>query len=1166
MNKILAVSIILACLLFSVLIPVSINAEEEPWWNDFFSFKEKIEIPIDTNDSYSKYQPIDISINFENLCWAKNEDEHSVRVVFQDGIKFIELESQIYDLKFEDNEHISSCNLVFLIPKEANGNESYFVYYDDSKKQGPDYEKRVKLDEDYYYYEPIQGLFFETSFFKIMQNDEIIFAANKEGNVLNSPVSQQVTILKKGAEEIKPYNGEHLASFGFNYWWKTNKWNLISASEKFVSKDTIVDGNLMVKFKIVSESNDGSIRSSIIYKYYFSPTEERRLYLHARHEVLKTLPTGNELDVGFVIAHSGGIKSSTHKELNFGEIPPYLHFYSKEEIIKSEKVPQYPESPKWETIIPKQYDYDLGSIPWASLDYGETGKAFAIIFASNKIVKRGENEKEGLELQLIQSNYLNLPGLIGRVSDLYITRNDYERGEPLDLELPSNYIAEFHAQYFMTENGGFKTVDKEARIFQKLISFQPEIDDNTTGTKDDIAKYNLTASVHFAPSFPMGSLLSAVLGKNVSYIYAELYKENSFRSSGSVGRLPLLNIFDFNIEGKNLFEKIKALLGIFDWRNVSFFKKIVFTGQTAGTYLLKIFRENPLLKEGREFIGYEIIDLNDDKNIRIFCKPEGKVSISAKDQNNNGIKNIDVSFIDNDIVISSGKTDENGKAVITAPVSLFEKYNLNVTYQGFLISNEYIRLGRIRALLPLNKKYNFDVDDLTIKIKDDQGKTPVFNFDYSLTSSDMDYPIIIKPDSILDGTCKFDNLYYADYILTIKYNSFEVKEEIKIPDTSLYEINLRELKVLIKDTWGLPPGTSLAVSLESLDFEKKVILQADEISFEEYKFSNIYPGNYNIKVRYKTFSIEKEISIPTDKNILTEIDFPAELDVKLVILDARGNALKDAVVKFDRDGLEISKVTNENGAISLIIPPGNYVITIYSEESLIAQRKLDVFNERNLDISTKKEPVAPFVIITIAFVLGLISLFLCHRKKDIRLFLKILAVLIAVVAIVSPWWVLSGCSDNSHFENTTKLYITPTKMVSFTENINVSAGEIFSLDERFVSVIDLLPIAISLGLICIIASIILSKFNKVKLSFLAKILCIIILIGSAVLFYYAMSILSDITVGSIFGSGDIKISIPGENLHQTLFCNWGLSTGFCLLCFSISLVIIELVLYLKRKK
>ena len=51
---------------------------------------------------------------------------------------------------------------------------------------------------------------------------------------------------------------------------------------------------------------------------------------------------------------------------------------------------------------------------------------------------------------------------------------------------------------------------------------------------EELEKYNLTAIAHFASSFPFGSLLSTGYGYNVSYLTAEIYKENYYTSTGPV--------------------------------------------------------------------------------------------------------------------------------------------------------------------------------------------------------------------------------------------------------------------------------------------------------------------------------------------------------------------------------------------------------------------------------------------------------------------------------------------------------------------------------------------------------------------------------------------------------------------------------------------------------
>ena len=120
--------------MFSILIPTMHSENNTRWWDEDWDFRQQIDIPINTSNEQAKFQPIDISVEFKNTCWAKNEKEHSIRVVFQQNEKSIELESQIYDLTNTNGNSINRCNLVFLIPKEANGKETYYIYYDDNEK------------------------------------------------------------------------------------------------------------------------------------------------------------------------------------------------------------------------------------------------------------------------------------------------------------------------------------------------------------------------------------------------------------------------------------------------------------------------------------------------------------------------------------------------------------------------------------------------------------------------------------------------------------------------------------------------------------------------------------------------------------------------------------------------------------------------------------------------------------------------------------------------------------------------------------------------------------------------------------------------------------------------------------------------------------------------
>ena len=109
--------IILIVLISSIPIMDTTKAQQIPPWDNTWAYKQEIVLPISTETRSAKYQPIDITLEFPNPCWAKNEEEHSIRVIFQGGGSFLELESQIYELKYSDDAHIDSCNLVFLIPE-----------------------------------------------------------------------------------------------------------------------------------------------------------------------------------------------------------------------------------------------------------------------------------------------------------------------------------------------------------------------------------------------------------------------------------------------------------------------------------------------------------------------------------------------------------------------------------------------------------------------------------------------------------------------------------------------------------------------------------------------------------------------------------------------------------------------------------------------------------------------------------------------------------------------------------------------------------------------------------------------------------------------------------------------------------------------------------------
>ena len=121
LRKFLIINIVLILLLSPVLNlfissakypSILLNNDELDFWDDNWSFRQEIILPISTDNEYAVFQPIDIKIVFDNPCWAKNEILHSIRVCCWDGKQWDDLESQIYNLNSSGNSFITRYTFV----------------------------------------------------------------------------------------------------------------------------------------------------------------------------------------------------------------------------------------------------------------------------------------------------------------------------------------------------------------------------------------------------------------------------------------------------------------------------------------------------------------------------------------------------------------------------------------------------------------------------------------------------------------------------------------------------------------------------------------------------------------------------------------------------------------------------------------------------------------------------------------------------------------------------------------------------------------------------------------------------------------------------------------------------------------------------------------------
>ena len=152
-------------------------------------------MPISTDHKNAIFQPIDITIEFDNNCWALDEKTHSIRICSWTNNEWHELESQVYRLNYSEGEFVNSCRVVFLIPDFADGNERYFIYYDDMEKP------------------PITGISVEGDYYEIIEDGYIVYGIGQKGQVMNRELSQIIIKMKPKTEDFDIISSELLTSF-----------------------------------------------------------------------------------------------------------------------------------------------------------------------------------------------------------------------------------------------------------------------------------------------------------------------------------------------------------------------------------------------------------------------------------------------------------------------------------------------------------------------------------------------------------------------------------------------------------------------------------------------------------------------------------------------------------------------------------------------------------------------------------------------------------------------------------------------------------------------------------------------------------------------------------------------------------------------------------------
>jgi hypothetical protein len=825
------VYIVLLLFLSNISLNVDAQQEEPPVWDKNWDYRQELVIPILAGNEHMKFQPIDIEITFKNSCWGKNSELNSIRVVLWDEKRWTEIDSQVYDITFEtDKDIIKKCGLVFLIPDFTNGKERYYVYYDDNEKIATSYTDHVSVEDAYYYFEPISGVSAEGDYYKVTEDSYIVFGVGQKGKVLYRSLSNNVVKMKPGSKDFGITDSDSTVSFCFSYHKGFKDEDEISSDQKLVSKHINIDGNLMIEFGIISESDDENLRTSVIYKYYYCPAENKRINVNVKHQVFDECIVEGVINVdgryGAIISYQS--KSERIEKMRFGGIYPFLHVFGEDGNIKEYNMNLDPQGKEREWIIPYNDDCDIGEDAWFSYDDGEEGHAQGVIFSQNdNLIKYGEDELDGIQLKVAEKEYLDAMGAEIDYAAISFGRNSYEQHGSHDLIIPAGFTVEYDAEFFTTETGGYTQVAKESQIYQTLMKYRHKKEWDSNGNADQNI-YTLKVTPRFTARLFSHPFFSQLTNINLSAIYAELYKDGEYIATGITQ---------------------KTFVGA---------PKIVFPKLLQGEYFIKIMR----IKNNNEicFIGFEKVNVSSDMKVDVFCTWPRNLQIKTTDQNSQKIEDVELLVYLNDTLICSAFSNKTYENNFSIPFKFFEKYNLKGFYKGFEVIDYEI------PILKNNIQKSFEVYDLSIDIKDAYGFAPGVDTKTYLISNEMSSPVEIYPIKTGDGKYLFEKLPKACYDLHLSYGGYSQVFSIKIPyDKETLDVKFEATYTLETSLFD-SRGNSIEKNGRYLSIYRESIEIINYVSPDEKV--TLPPGEYNIYVYENQDVIGfKNVFLSNDKKI-----------------------------------------------------------------------------------------------------------------------------------------------------------------------------------------------------------------------------------------------------------------------------------------------------------
>jgi hypothetical protein len=852
-SNIIIVSMILLLIFPAVSIRGSSQEDVIPSWDPGWSYRQELHLPIPTNNSATHYQPIDLRITFEKPCWTEDENKTSIRICCWYLEEWHELESQIYSIKkgIGETASISDCNVIFLIPPFADGSERYFIYYNDGETSKPSYKDHVSVEDANYSSSPSPDISAQAKFYGILEDGYCIYGVGQEGQLLDRSCAQVVVKQKKDTKEFDVFGSDQIVSFAFSYYYGSKEKDESSSDQVFIDKKIFVDGNLMVEFGIISESKKKDVQTTVIYRYYYYPLDEKRLNVHVKHEMLKdaTVQGIDNVDGRFGSLIAIKARSATIDSFNFGEIYPYLNFYGENNIIEQYQLNRNPATKEREWIISFKDDASLGKEAWLCYGQGKVGKANAVIFASDQgIITSGTDERDGVQIKVAEKEYVNFLGTEVDYASINFGRHSYKPGYSHDITIPSDLIVQFDAEVFSADTGGYTTVQKESYIYQTLVKSRQLSGD--TPFEREQKRYNVTIISRFGGTHLSHPWLSYQTGRAFPVMWIELHNEGHLIAEGVANR------------------------------SLLFRAKKTFTDILEGEYLVKVF-----LKWGnttKMFTGSTIIHLDKDTKTTVFCTWERTITFTFLDQNGQGIPGIHGWLTNKDgILYDENITQKNGELIVKAPFNIRDPYILRAEYKDFIIYNDDLR----KTIKKLNEQVNLELYDFSVTVTDTLDFPPGVDLTPLLVTSKYNRTIQLTPEENGKGLFSFRNVPAGDYDLQISYGDSIDEIHAIVPETS-NNIQMK-FSAIFDLTIDLFDSKGNVLTDNDIEFvfsrDNQTIVKTKEITV------SLPPAQYTINAYRKDERIGvKQVELTNDKHLtfVTNVEslFPIILSLFFYIL------------------------------------------------------------------------------------------------------------------------------------------------------------------------------------------------------------------------------------------------------------------------------------------